>query len=88
LFIYTVKNGNRILGFSWKLSFLKLEEPIAGSGKFCTLPMPVFFLSPAWKSFPRSAVVVFSMLGNEIFPLVSYPGNLSEDSRLGTASNP
>ncbi len=67
--------------WNWKNTSLIAEN-------FAQYPCQFFFLSPASKSFPRSEEVLFSMLGNKIFPLVSNPGNLSEDSGLGTASNP
>ncbi len=64
---YTVKSGNRIPGFPWNLSFLKLEEPIAIAENFAHY-LASFFLSLAWKSFPGSSEVRFPMLGNDIFP--------------------
>ncbi len=67
--------------WSWK-------NPPLITEKFCTLPMLIIFLSPAWKNFLRSEEVHFSMLVIEIFPLVSNPGYLSENSGLGTALNP
>jgi hypothetical protein len=79
----TVNDANRIPGFPWNLSFLKLEEPITDSAIFCTLPHTGFIISPAWKSVPRSTRVLFSMLGSKISPLFCDPGNLAEDSVLG-----
>jgi hypothetical protein len=50
-FLYTVKNGNKIPGFPWNLSFLILEEPTADRGKFCTLHILDFFFLQLGKVF-------------------------------------
>jgi hypothetical protein len=82
--VYTVKNGNRIPGFPWNLSFLILEELTADRGKFCTLHILDFFFLQLGKVF---RAMKGSRLGNEISLLVCNPGNLAEDSMLGRTSN-
>ncbi len=79
----TGRNGNRITGFLWKLSFLILEKPIADSRNF-------FFHNPARTFFLEMYLALckgtFSMLGNESFLQKRYTGKSGEDSALGRAA--